>query len=216
MQMIYFTLITYVIYGLACFLVIFRWKNQRDYWYALIGVSLTFPLEWFAAHYNNLMVYDSSYLMAFGRIPLWMFCAYGWFWGFPIVVCMRFQKKIDSWPLWQSIITLYSIFWVWDFTTEYSSTAYGYWVYYWPKEWMIGGILPWTIPTTVSLISVALYYTHKFLLRYSIEKGWIQGLFIHTFGYYLIMSFLMVMNFLAFRGFFGIDPTVNYFDSIRW
>ena len=213
-----FTLSSVIFFGIACFVIAVPLKNRRDYWYALIGVSLLFPFEWFAAHYYNLMVYNTDYVMAFGRIPLFMVLAFGWFWGFPIVICMLFDKKLSSWPRWKSFLILWLAFWVWDFVTEYSACGKGGWFYYWPhgEGWYINDLLPWLIPTTVSLINVVLYYSHRFLLTFSTGKSWIKGFLIHWFGYYVTLATMMFTLFMIFRGLLGVDPIENYFDTIKW
>lgn len=209
MHPIVFTIATYLLFGFASYLIIFRFNNQRDYWYALIGCALTFPLEWYAINYPNLMVYDIRYFMIFDRLPFWMIFAYGWFFGFPLVICLRLQDKIDAWPLWQRIVGIYTFFWVWDIVTEYSSTAVGFWVYYYPEEWMIGGILPWFIPTAVAFHNMLLYFGHKFALKYSSEKSWIHGFFIHLLTYYIIIGGNMLWHTLVVRVIFGIEPTID-------
>ena len=209
MPPIMFTINTYILWGLAAGLIIFRWKNQRDLWFALLGTSLAFPFEWYAINYPNLMVYDISYFMVFDRLPFWMIFAYGWFFGFPLIICLRFQEKIDKRPVWQRVVGLFVIFCIYDFAVEYAGTAVGHWVYYYPESWEIGGILPWTIPLFVSMHNTFLYFAHKYVLKFSEKTEWIPGFLMHILTYYIVIRGNMLTHaFIIFR-IFGIDATID-------
>ena len=143
--------------------------------------------------------------MLVDRLPLMMPFAYGWFFSFPLVICLRQKKRIDSMPLLFQIIVLYVTFCVWDFAVEYSSTRYQLWTYHWPKASMIGGILPWFVPLLVACANTALYYTHKVALTYSSGKKWVTGLLIHILAYYLLfIAGALVIGCCV--GLMGIEP----------
>lgn len=52
---------------------------------------------------------------------------------------------------------------------------------------MIGGVLPWFIPTMVAPVNVGLYFAHKIALRRSAEEGWLRGLLTHAAAYYVVL-----------------------------
>ena len=159
MKAIHFEIFSFAGYGLAILLILFLFRNRRDYWYALIGCSLAFPFEWVADNYWMFLQYDWSFWMLVDRLPLMMPFAWGWFFGIPLILCLQLQKKIDALPLWGRCLLLYVIFWPWDFVVEYASTTFGLWEYrLWPEKAMIGGILPWFIPTMVASANATLYF----------------------------------------------------------
>lgn len=186
MKPIHFELPTYIIFVTICVLIATIFHNRRDYWYAFIGCSLMFPFEWIADRYWMFLDYDWGFVMfpiLFERLPLMMPFAWGWFFGFPIIICMLFEKKIDVMPLVLRIVVLWAVFWGWDFWNEYVSTKSQLWDYHWSKEHMIGGILPWFIPFAVSFGNVLLYFAHKIALKKSRDQTWIQGFCTHFLAY---------------------------------
>jgi len=207
MKAIHFEMASFLLYAVAIVVIATRYRNHRDYGYALIGCSLAFPFEWGADKYWMFLDYDWSFRMLVDRLPLMMPFAWGWFFGIPLIVCLRFQDKIDAIPLWARWLVLYAIFWPWDFIVEYSSTTYRLWVYHWPEGSMIGGILPWFIPTMVATANTTLYFAHKIALRYSEGKGWFHGFSIHVLAYYLVFTLQVAVGWPLIR-MMGIRPIV--------
>ena len=187
MKAIHFEILSYVVYVLMVLAIVTRFENRRDYWYALIGCSLGIPFEWFADKFWMFLDYDLSFTMLVDRLPLMMAAAWGWFFALPLIVCLQLEDRIDRIPLGLRILTLYAIFWFWDVSVEFTSTGFGLWVYHWKKEAMIGGVLPWFIPTMVAPVNVGLYFAHKIALRRSAAEGWLRGLLTHTAAYYAVL-----------------------------
>lgn len=206
MKAIHFEMFSFAGYGLAILLILFLFRNRRDYWYALIGCSLAFPFEWVADNYWMFLQYDWSFWMLVDRLPLMMPFAWGWFFGIPLILCLQLQKKIDALPLWGRCLLLYVIFWPWDFVVEYASTSFGLWEYrLWPEKAMIGGILPWFIPTMVASANATLYFGHKVALKYSVGKQWLHGFVIHLFAYYIVFVIQVAVGWPLVR-MMGMPP----------
>lgn len=125
-------------YIFTCLLIVFFYKNQRDYWYALIGLSLCFPFEWLLdSKHGWFLKYSWDFIMFPGtRIPLVIPLAYGWFYGLALILMLRNKKRLDSLALWQQLLVLTGIFVAWDMIIEFPSTGNTCYAYYWPKEWM--------------------------------------------------------------------------------
>jgi hypothetical protein len=194
MKPIHFEVATYLMYAFTVLLITFRFRDHRDYWYALFGCTLGFPYEWVADKYWMFLDYDWGFSMLFDRLPLMMPFAWGWFFALPLIFCLRFSSKIDALPLWLRITLLYGIFWLWDFLVEYSSTSYRLWVYHWTPGSMFGGILPWFIPVMVASANTLLYFGHKMALVFSSKKGWFQGFIIHLITYYIIFTLQVLIG----------------------
>ncbi len=205
MKPIHFEIATYLGYVLIMVLIATVFRGRRDYWYALFGCTLLFPFEWIADKFWMFLDYDWGFVMMVDRLPLMMPFAWGWFMGFTLILCIHFQDKIDAMPLVLRVIFLYVIFWLWDLLVEYSSTSFLLWDYHWKKEHMIGGLLPWFIPTTVALANVMLYFGHKIALKKSSGKNWIQGFLIHLLIYYIVFIIHVAIGWPIIK-IWGIEP----------
>jgi hypothetical protein len=198
MQPIHFEIITYIIYVIAIGVLALFFRNNRGYWYALIGCTLLFPFEWIGFSCFTFLDYDLRFTMFFDRLPLMIPFAWGWFMGGTLILCLRFSNKLDAIPLYLKIIILYAIFWVWDFAVEYSSVGNNLWVYHWPKHLMIGGKLPWLIPFIVAIQNVANYFAHRIAQRYSEGTRWVQGFLIHLAAYYIVGVLTLFVGALVY------------------
>lgn len=199
MRAIHFELMSYVTFALLLVFIVTRRSSRRDYGYAVIGCAAAFPFEWLADHHWMFLHYDESFVMLFDGLPLMMPFAWAWFFAFPLIVCLDLEERIDSLPLWARILVLYGLFWCWDVFVEFASTSQGLWVYHWKKEAMIGGILPWFIPTTVAPVNVGLYFAHRGALRRSAAVGRFRGLLIHTAAYYGVFVVQAAVGWPAVR-----------------
>ena len=79
MKAIHFEMASYVVYAVAIIVIALRYRDQRAYWYALLGCSLAFPFEWVADRYWMFLDYDWSFRMLVDRLPLMMPFAWTWF-----------------------------------------------------------------------------------------------------------------------------------------
>ena len=199
MRAIHFELISYVSYLVMVLVLTAAARSRRDYWYALIGCTATFPFEWLADRHWMFLEYDQSFVMLFDRLPMMMPAAYGWFFAFPLLVCLLLERRIDRLPLGGRIVGLFVWFFLWDVCVEYSSTSYGLWVYQWKKEAMIGGVLPWFIPAAVAPVNVGLYFAHKMALARSAREEWFAGLLTHTRAYYLVFVIQLAIGWPLVR-----------------
>ena len=183
----YFENASYLSWGLTALLIPTKFKNEREYWYALLGGSLLFPFEWFADNHMLYMKYSEEFtpLISHEFMPLFMFFAYGWFFCTTLIANLRFEEQLDAMPLWKQISLLYAIFCVWDFAVEYSSTSYGFWTY--SSNVKKIGNLPWHVPFAVSIVNVSLYYLTKFARKRSEGKSWLEGFMIHVASYWTFM-----------------------------
>ncbi len=206
MNPFYYELINYVMWVVTALLIFVRYKNQRDYWYLLIGWSLVFPLDYISDKYALFLRYNEGFTMLFDRYPLFLLPAFGWFFSIPIILCLRLQNKIDALPLWRRVGLLFVAFLALGFIVEIPSASYSYYTYYWPSMWMINGVVPWSIPATDSVYLVMLYFAHKVALKYSANKRWIPGFLIHLGAYNAIFVLGITMSWL-FVWTLGIKPT---------
>jgi len=94
MKPLYFEIFTYIFYAFTIVLIAFRYRNKRDYWYALIGLGLCIPFEWLADRYWMFLDYDWSFVMLVDRLPLFMFFSWGWFYALPLIICLQLQKRL--------------------------------------------------------------------------------------------------------------------------
>jgi hypothetical protein len=208
MKPIHFEVATYVISAIVIVLLATVCRNRREYWYAYIGCSLMFPFEWIADRYWMFLDYDWGFVMfpvLFERLPIIMPLSWGWFFGVPLILCIRFRDKIDAMPLIVRILVLYVIFFGWDFALEFSSTGYGLWDYHWHKEAMIGGILPWFIPFAVSFNNTLLYFVHNRALKKSETQAWIPGFVTHVLAYLAVFVINVAIGWPIIK-LFGIVP----------
>jgi len=126
------------------------------------------------------------------RLPLMIPFAWAWFMGGTLIVCLLFSKTLNTMPIYLQIVVLYAIFWLFDFAVEYSSVGSNLWVYHWPTSLMLGGRLPWLIPTLVAVQNVGNYFAHGMALRHSEEVGMVPGFLIHLAAYYAVNVLLLV------------------------
>jgi hypothetical protein len=152
------------------------------------------------------LLYDWSFTMMFGRFPLMMPFAWGWFFAIPLVLMFRNKEKIDRLPLWVQIVGIYVIFFLWDFLVEFISTDFALWNYYWPDAHLIGGV-PWFIPAMVGTAVLMFYYGHIWLLKHSSDKSWGKGFLIHLGGYYAIGTIRAVVGWFITVKIMGLVPT---------
>ncbi|SNQ60633.1 conserved membrane hypothetical protein [Candidatus Methanoperedens nitroreducens] len=206
MNPFYYELINYVMWAVTALLIFVRYKNQRDYWYLLIGWSLVFPLDYISDKYSLFLRYNEGFTMLFDRYPLFLLPAFGWFFALPTILCLRFKNKIDALHLWRRVGILFVVFLALGFVAEIASTSSGYYAYYWPSTWMINGVVPLSIPITDSIYLVMLYFGHKVAIEYSVNKKWISGFLIHIGTYYVVFALGILITWL-FVWALGIKPT---------
>jgi hypothetical protein len=70
---------------------------------------------------------------------------------------------------------------------------------------MIGGILPWFIPTMVATANTTLYFGHKIALKFSEGKGWFHGFLIHVLAYYLVLTLQVIVGWPLVK-WMGVSP----------
>ena len=208
MRPIHFEVATYVMFGLTVAWIAVKHRDRREYWYALFGCTLLFPFEWIADKYWMFLDYDWGFVMMVDRLPLMMPFSWGWFFGLPLILCLRLENRIDALPPVLRVLLLFTVFFLWDVFVEYSSTSFHLWDYHWKKEAMIGGLLPWAIPIGVSFGSTLLYFFHKIALKKSKNTGWTRGFSIHVAAYYAVFIIQgsigwSVMKLLDIQPFFG-------------
>ena len=194
MNLVAFTVGSFVVYFLVIGFLWSRYRDHRDYWYAFIGITLMSPIEWIPCAYIFFCNYNTDFVMAFDNWPIWMPTAYVWFYFIPLLICLRLKDKIDSVPLFWRVIMLYSIFWIWDFWVEYPATTIGHWTLGWNPESMIDGRLPWVTPTATAIGNVMVYFAHSIALKYSTPvKEWGKGFRIHLLAY--VTGWTLLMGF---------------------
>ncbi len=201
-------------------LVITRYKNQRDYWYAVIGLGLCFPFEWWADWSYWHLLYSKDFIMFpavipfFDRLPLIMPFAFIFFYSLPLIITLRFQDKLDPLPVWRQFLTLFVIYLAWDVVVEYTSTFGHVYNYHVPEKWLIGGVLPVYLSACVSFTSVMTYFTHKLALKYSAGKSWGVGLLIHIGAYYVMfLVFEQLLLWTLVAKILGVPAAPSYFTS---
>jgi hypothetical protein len=205
MTALHFELISYGVWALIGILLFTIGKGRRDHWYFFLGMTACFPFEWLADNFWMFLQYDWSFTMMFGRFPLMMPFAWGWFFAIPVILMFRNKDKIDRLPLWVQIVGIYVFFFLWDFVVEYGSTGFALWTYYWPESYLIGGV-PWVIPAAVGTAFLMYYYGHNYLLKYSTGKHWAEGFAIHLGGYWAISTFRLVFGYIITVKLMGIIP----------
>jgi hypothetical protein len=208
MKPIHFEIATYLAYIFTVILIAARYRSHRDYWFALIGCTLAFPFEWLADKFWMFLDYDWAFVMLVDRLPLMMPFAWGWFFALPLIICLRFQDRIDALPLVLRVALLYGVFFTWDIVVEYFSTSFLLWDYHWNKEAMIGGLLPWFIPLSVSFANTLLYFAHKIALKKSRDMPWIQGALTHASAYYIVFIIQISIGWSIIK-ILGIGPVLE-------
>jgi hypothetical protein len=206
MTALHFEIISYAVWAVIAGLLLTVWRGHRDHWWLFLGLTLSFPFEWIADNFWMFLQYDWSFTMMFGRVPLMMPFAWGWFFTIALVLMLRNKEKIDRLPLWGQILGIYVTFFLWDFLVEYGSTGFGLWTYYWPEKYLIGGV-SWFIPAAVGTAFLMYYYGHLWLLKYSADKTWAKGFVIHLGGYYAIGTFRAIVGWIITVQIMGITPT---------
>ena len=198
-----------IFYSLVLLYVIWRKRDKREYWYALIGCTLLFPFEFYGDKTWLQLDYSDHFVMLWQNFPAMMPFAWGFFFGLPLIIMMNLSKKIDSKPLWLQLLIIIPIFLIWDFVSEYAatSTGGGSWRYWWPKEQMINGVFPWPIAGQVAAFNICLYYANKWALKQSVNvKSWWKGFFIHLTAYYFTFAFLCMLWWYFNCIILGVQP----------
>lgn len=186
---------SYVAWVLTAIAIATVFKNKREYWYAFLGLSTLIFFEWFADFHWMFYRYSDKFTFIFSHhfVPLFMFFAYGWFFGLMLIVNLQFEEKLDRLPFWGQVLLLYAIYFVWDFIVEFTFTQTKCWTYYNSAPSLKN--MPWIIPCIVAVASTGFYFIHKWARKYSVDKSWFKGFLIHVSFYW---------------GFFGLFGAVGW------
>jgi hypothetical protein len=205
MKAIHFEIISYSLWALTVILLLTKWKGHRDHWFLFLAATLCFPFEWISDNVWMFLQYDWSFTMMFGQFPLMMPFAWAWFFAIPLIIMLRNEDKIGRYPIWTQIGGIFVVFFSWDFVVEVSSSNFDLWTYYWPEEYLILGV-PLLVPTFVAISFLMFYYGHRYLRRFSNDKGWVAGTLIHIGGFYLMSSVRAAIGWVVSTKIMKIDP----------
>ncbi len=189
MNSIYIPLFEYGSYGVwglyALYLLAGGARRRQELW-LLLGLSLSFPFEWFADEYWLYLAYNEAFTPMFGTFPLFMPFAWGWFYAIPIGIMARYRGQIAQKPLLVNIAWMFAAFFLWDVVVEYFGTGTELWTYAWEAEKLQIGGLPLYVPFWLGVQLPIYYYGHLWVRDRTAESSWLSGFAFHLLVYYLI------------------------------
>ncbi len=197
---------SYLVWGLyAAYLVVGGNKHRTELW-LLLGLSLSFPYEWFADEYWMFLSYDAAFTPMFEGFPLFLPFAWGWFYAIPVAIMARYSEQIAGKPLLFNIAWMFAAFFVWDIVVESFGTATQLWTYAWSSESFLVGGLPLYIPFWLGVQLPLYYYAHLWARARSQNSPWFTGFALHLAAYYVVGGGVAAVGWVVSNLILGLGP----------
>ena len=197
---------SYIIWGLYAVYLLARGAQRRTDLWLLLGLSLSFPFEWFADEYWLFLSYNEEFTPMFGTFPLFMPFAWGWFYAIPIAVMATKSESISRKPLLFNITWMFAAFFIWDVVVETFGTANNLWTYAWSSSAFQAGGLPLYVPFWLGVQLPLYYYAHLWARTRSKDMHWLPGFSLHVAVYYAIGGAVALGGWVMSNLILGIAP----------